>query len=97
MIVRVFTVIVLLFMTQAAIASYSAPGTLFRFGDYLCLTANGNLRAGPSQQSAVLQVIAKDQRHFADAMTGDGNWFRFSINGSIGFLHRSILKYENCK
>lgn len=96
MIVRVFATICFLLMSSTTFASYSAPGALFSFNGYLCLNANGNFRAGPSQQSASLRVIGQNQRHYADAMTGDGNWFRFVINGQTGFIHRSILRYENC-
>ncbi len=66
MIVRVFTALMLLFVSNSAFASYSSPGSLFTFGDNLCLNSNGNFRAGPSTNSKVLAVIAKDQKYYAD-------------------------------
>jgi hypothetical protein len=83
--------------STAAVASYSNPGALFGFDAYLCLESNANFRTAPNRYAEVVKVLAKDGRHYSDAMTGDGSWFRFSIDDKTGFLHRSVLRIENCE
>ncbi len=96
MFIRLIILLPLVFMTPMASASYSAPGALFGFDGFLCLEKNANFRVGPDRLSRVLRVVPRGERYYADAMTGDGNWFRMVIDNQVGYFHRSVLRADDC-